>query len=503
MLSLWNLYPTAIHVMLLAGLPSLIHSIRYGEWKGTHETTNETPWLYADEWETSFITNFCIKADDVGIHHLKLGFSDGSLGDSDDSVPSGGEIGGGLESSTWQCFKVQNNECFVTINLRIGSWLDAMQVVTSKGRQSEFWGTQGGNAWLISAAYAGECISKLKLKIDTNTNPQSFRQIRGSFNVITWSPTSVPSETPSRHPTTNPTYPTMPPSSIPTEIPSIIPTEMPSIIHTITPTHVPTVVPIVATLLVSVRSYDSTLSAREESQGTVENRIRMPMYFVYILSSVCLCLCIVLGSICVRKTRNIKKKPVFVIDKPASASVSQRSVGQSKPKDQPQKAPALEESEDESVFVDEEERKEIKEWMSQSVKLPKYYDTLISNGFDKWDFLLDISTKEELSEIGISLVGHQVHILSEIAKCKASVKSGEGGIPDKKEISFIVEDSSSDSASAIGGNTTRGTDGDPGNASMDNNGVMAQGDQDVGSRKDSDLLDGELFVDPELIETIC
>eukprot|EP01084_Bolivina_argentea_P199672 341627_1 len=212
----------------------------------------------------------------------------------------------------------------------------------------------------------------------------------------------------------------------------------------------------------------------------------MPMYFVFILACVCLCLCIF--GICVCKTRNKKKKAVFVIDKPAIASP--RS-------DQSQKAVKAPPSGDfGGESEDDEERKEIRQWMAESVKLSKYSDTLISNGFDKMEFILDIRTKEELKAIGISLPGHQVHILSEIAKCKASVKSGEGGIPDKKEISFIVEDSSSDSASAIGGNTTRGTDGDQGNASMDNNGVMAQGDQDVGSRKDSDLLDGELFVDP-------
>eukprot|EP01083_Nonionella_stella_P099481 279718_1 len=127
MLSLWKIYPV-IHVMLLAGLSSLVLSTRDGQWKGTHETTDESPFLYANARETSFITNVCIKFDDEGIHHLKLEFSDGSLGDFDDSVSDGGEIGGGLESSTWQCFKVQNNECFVIINLRIGSWLDAMQV---------------------------------------------------------------------------------------------------------------------------------------------------------------------------------------------------------------------------------------------------------------------------------------------------------------------------------------------------------------------------------------
>eukprot|EP01083_Nonionella_stella_P119344 356677_1 len=63
---------------------------------------------------------------------------------------------------------------------------------------------------------------------------------------------------------------------------------------------------------------------------------------------------------------------------------------------------------------DDVEKDAVKRWLTDNVKLPKYYNLLLENGYDKLDFIRDIEDKTDLQEIGITLPGHQVRILMEI-----------------------------------------------------------------------------------------
>ena len=56
------------------------------------------------------------------------------------------------------------------------------------------------------------------------------------------------------------------------------------------------------------------------------------------------------------------------------------------------------------------EHESIKQWLTETVKLPQYYNNFIDNGFITLDTVCDV-TKKDLKQIGIKLIGHQKEIL--------------------------------------------------------------------------------------------
>eukprot|EP01083_Nonionella_stella_P226284 803786_1 len=60
----------------------------------------------------------------------------------------------------------------------------------------------------------------------------------------------------------------------------------------------------------------------------------------------------------------------------------------------------------------------VKIWLDATVGLPQYYATFITNDYDSLDFISNISSKEELSEIGIKSKGHQTQLMAHIKKLK-------------------------------------------------------------------------------------
>eukprot|EP01083_Nonionella_stella_P006511 18923_1 len=57
-------------------------------------------------------------------------------------------------------------------------------------------------------------------------------------------------------------------------------------------------------------------------------------------------------------------------------------------------------------------------WLRSTVGLPQYYSMFIQNGYNALDFIANISDKSELSEIGITIKGHQTQIMAHIAQLK-------------------------------------------------------------------------------------
>ena len=61
------------------------------------------------------------------------------------------------------------------------------------------------------------------------------------------------------------------------------------------------------------------------------------------------------------------------------------------------------------------ETAEFYEWLENVVKLPQYFDVFIKNGFEDLESICDI-TKDELTQINITKLGHQKKIIREIQK---------------------------------------------------------------------------------------
>merc|ERR1712129_402390 len=70
----------------------------------------------------------------------------------------------------------------------------------------------------------------------------------------------------------------------------------------------------------------------------------------------------------------------------------------------------------------------IKQWLTETVELPQYLDTFITNGFESMDFIKAIPNREELTEIGITTKGHQLRIMSAIQKLNENKK--QNGVHD-------------------------------------------------------------------------
>eukprot|EP01083_Nonionella_stella_P268856 909186_1 len=60
----------------------------------------------------------------------------------------------------------------------------------------------------------------------------------------------------------------------------------------------------------------------------------------------------------------------------------------------------------------------VKSWLTSTVGLPQYYSTFVENGYVSMEFVSNIATKEDLSDIDITIKAHQTHLLTHIKKFK-------------------------------------------------------------------------------------
>eukprot|EP01083_Nonionella_stella_P176265 616253_1 len=77
-------------------------------------------------------------------------------------------------------------------------------------------------------------------------------------------------------------------------------------------------------------------------------------------------------------------------------------------------------------------------WLTDDVKLPKYYDCFMQNGYECLLFVKDIDRKSELAEIGIKLPGHQTRLMKQIQLLKeaeSNVNTDPPRMPNQNEIS--------------------------------------------------------------------
>ena len=76
----------------------------------------------------------------------------------------------------------------------------------------------------------------------------------------------------------------------------------------------------------------------------------------------------------------------------------------------------------------DKEKQEFKDWIEKQLKLPEYYDVLVENGIDKLS-VVQLLTKDELQEMGITKIGHKIQILKEIQSLKqrSDNQPAEGG----------------------------------------------------------------------------
>lgn len=72
---------------------------------------------------------------------------------------------------------------------------------------------------------------------------------------------------------------------------------------------------------------------------------------------------------------------------------------------------------------------EVRRWLTDTVKEPQYVDAFLSNGFHTLKSVMAIDHREQLNEIGITLVGHQCEIWHEIKELKKSANNQEGALP--------------------------------------------------------------------------
>eukprot|EP01083_Nonionella_stella_P050793 134999_1 len=75
-------------------------------------------------------------------------------------------------------------------------------------------------------------------------------------------------------------------------------------------------------------------------------------------------------------------------------------------------------ADDKKVYEErtERDRAMVREWLTQKVKLPQYYDVLVNNGYDSLDIVQEITMTNELKEIGIVLKGHVLKLMTEIKR---------------------------------------------------------------------------------------
>eukprot|EP01083_Nonionella_stella_P154980 499998_1 len=73
-----------------------------------------------------------------------------------------------------------------------------------------------------------------------------------------------------------------------------------------------------------------------------------------------------------------------------------------------------------------QEEKEVQQWLKDVVRFPQYEQAFLKNGYGPMIIIGDISKREELEEIGITIKGHQVRIMRQIKQLQNVQDPGAG-----------------------------------------------------------------------------
>ncbi len=66
---------------------------------------------------------------------------------------------------------------------------------------------------------------------------------------------------------------------------------------------------------------------------------------------------------------------------------------------------------EEQIIVNENE---VQLWLNETVRLPQHYNAFVNDGYTSLHIIKGITSQQNLIDIGITLKGHQVKIMTEI-----------------------------------------------------------------------------------------
>lgn len=206
-----------------------------------------------------------------------------------------------------------------------------------------------------------------------------------------------------------------------TPYPSSQPTRVPTNLPSINPTNYPTMGPIISsnlTLSPSTATILVTSDAQKRHNGNTyddeENEEGFFILLPVIISFVTVCGFFVIICLLVykywdqRKEQQQQVKPLQFIQDEEDEVEEQKY--------------ADEKEEDVNVELLNEDRREVKKWLSDTVKLEIYFDLLIKHGYECMDFIKKITDKSELKSIGIIKKGHQTRMMKQINNLKKKKK---------------------------------------------------------------------------------
>eukprot|EP01083_Nonionella_stella_P130632 396486_1 len=297
------------------------------------------------------------------------------------------------------------------------------------------------------------------------TNNPSNYPSKHPTNDPTNHPTNYPTSNPSHHsraPTLNPSIPpTLNPSNIPTLItlnPSDIPTSLPSHFPSSNPSNSPTRNP--SPIPTSITSSPTPNPSNERISLPPSSEISIQMKstnngqklepnskdgFVYI--SLCVVgVCVLVACVLYIKRQYQRKK---------EAIIHIESVQQPKQTISMVTSMTIQsEVTNVAVVPDGDDEKAVKQWLKDTVKLSQYAQAFLSNGYESMVIVADISKRKELEEIGITIPGHQVRIMTKIKQLQNEQNvvpgSPDGHEPHDTTNRFIMDESEEEDESEPG-----------------------------------------------------
>ena len=162
-------------------------------------------------------------------------------------------------------------------------------------------------------------------------------------------------------------------------------------------------------------------------QKIEENVFRLMPVIIAILTFACFCVIICVLAYIYRGERNEQK--YVQREKPLEQFI--REEEESKEEEE-------EKYQQKEVEALNKDRKEVKEWLTDTVKLEMYFATLIQHGYECMDFIMKIEDKSELKSIGILKKGHQTRMMKQINNLK-QIKS-MNAIPNNNGYHVLMEE---------------------------------------------------------------
>eukprot|EP01083_Nonionella_stella_P058502 153178_1 len=264
-------------------------------------------------------------------------------------------------------------------------------------------------------------------------------------NVPTMKPTALPTNVPTSLPTLNPTIiPTNVPTNIPTlnpSIPTLNPTKtsnFPTMLSTMRPTNVPTLTSINPTVTPTILQ---TRNPFIESTSVVNNSDMNQMIPWIVAGVVAICVVLVIILFGKHRMKGTNPEQYIIPVNSNGGGVSQMVV--------PTDSKSAHVLTEDVIHVNVQSKPvmcavvpinkvdrditELKQWLTCDVKLPQYVPNFTDNGYETMQFVCDISSVDELIDIGITLRGHQTRILAELKKFKTWKQEKQDRIAKEKQ----------------------------------------------------------------------